>query len=128
MEPKLDATPNTRVGSYQYSASQPDQFRLMTILPGTHDDSLLVKIDVHSLDEITAYQALSYCWSDGESDPTRKPVYCYEDQNKMLNSMAVLFTNWKKKHPPKTEHHHSGNIQDCSKSVSSIMVNLELVL
>jgi len=47
----------------ELSLSEPKSIRLLTILPGNHDDTIELKLEIADLDQKPNYHALSYVWN-----------------------------------------------------------------
>jgi hypothetical protein len=57
------------LGSYQYKALDPEtpSVRLVTIKPSVDSKRIECEIDIHALDQLPVYEALSYAWGDQTS-------------------------------------------------------------
>ncbi|KAK5944387.1 hypothetical protein PMZ80_003668 [Knufia obscura] len=53
---------------YQYDTLPQNHFRLLTLLPGTREDRIKIRVESYDISSPPSFTALSYCWGSGSKD------------------------------------------------------------
>lgn len=59
---KMESLNQRDIHSYNYAALEPDEIRLLKVLPGSNDDLISVMLEHSSLKSLPKYHAVSYVW------------------------------------------------------------------
>ena len=74
----------SRPPTYGYSTLPENHIRISTILPGSGDAPLRIRLHTYNMNDLPSYDALSYCWGDGA---TEKECVCEDDEASSGNLM-----------------------------------------